>query len=118
MVEAISECLREALAKVEIDFAIARADLVEAKIDLALEKGRREVKIVKAKEELAKVKKEAEEVVDKYKASKDFMVEKAQVVVVFQTLEEFYNDHLAFNQEAFKKGYELGGFDYCTQIAV
>lgn len=40
--------------------------------------------------EPAKAKKKAREAIQKYKIFKDFMVEKAQVVVDFSKLEEFY----------------------------
>lgn len=59
----------------------------------------------KAREELAEVKKEVEADV---KASLDFTAEKARIVAIFQDSKEFSDDRLAFSQEAFKKGYELG----------
>lgn len=106
------------LAKVETDLAMVRANLAQAKTDLALDKGKMEVEVTKAKEELAKAKKEAKDSMDKYKTSKEFAERKAQVVAAFLMPKELYDDHLAFCQEAFKKGYELGKFDCCTQIVI
>lgn len=48
-------------------------ELAKAMVGWALEKGKMELDVVKAKVELIKAKKEALEAVERYKASKDFM---------------------------------------------
>lgn len=73
--ETIFKHLKEVLAKVELN--------------LASERKRREVKVAKSKEELAKEeKKVGEKAMEVYKASMDFMVEKARVVAVSQASDE------------------------------
>lgn len=89
MVETESKCSKEVLAKVKIDLA-------EARSNWASKKEKRELKVTKAKEELAKTKKEAE-VMEKYKASSDFTMKKVQAMEIFHSLEEFYVDYRAFS---------------------
>lgn len=67
--------------------------------------------MVKAKLEPAKAKKEAMEVMEKYKASDDFMAEKARAMVDFHKLEEFFIDCQMFSQEAYEEGFRTGGLD-------
>lgn len=102
------EHLKEALVR-------AKTDLAKVETDLALKKERREARVVKAKEKLAKMEKRAKKkTMEKYKASINFIPEKAWTVVVFHTLTEFYTDHHVFNEKAFKEGYKLGKYDYHT----
>lgn len=49
------------------------------------------------KEELAKVKREVKSTMENYKASSDFVTEKAQAVVAFQSSKEFSNYCITFN---------------------
>lgn len=89
--------------------------LAGAEVDLALERKRREVEVMKAKEELTEVEKKArKKAVEVYKASIVFVVEKARVVVVFYTLEKFYIDYCQFREETFHAGFILGKDDYRT----
>lgn len=67
IVEAAFEHLREVLAKVEADLTIVKVNLDEVKDDLALKRKRdREIEVARAKEELAKVKKEVKTTMKKY----------------------------------------------------
>lgn len=91
IVEAAFEHLKEPLSKVEVDWA--------------LEKEKIKLEVAKARVELAEVKKEA---MEKYKASLDFVTEKAQRVVDFCKSVEFFIDCWSFSQVAFKKGFDLG----------
>lgn len=94
-----------------------KADLAKAKTNLALEKERWEVEVMKAKKEFAEAGKRAwEKAVGEYKASLDLVVEKAQAVAIFHTLEEFYANHCAFNEDTFEESYKLGKLDCCTQV--
>lgn len=84
---------------------------------MALEKNRKEVEVVKAKEELAKAGKRAgKKAMEVYKSSAIFMVEKAQAVAIFHTLEEFYADHDQFSKEAFHESFKLGKDDCCIKV--
>lgn len=110
VVEVASKHLKKVLAKVMTDLAMVRANLAEEKVGLAKAKsylasdqGKREVDAAKAKEELAKVKKEVEAIMEKYKASSDFIVEMALTMVIFQALKEFSHNHLAFVKRSSRK---------------
>lgn len=64
--------------------------------------------MVKAKEELAEMKREViEKAMEAYKASMDFKMKKAQVMAIFRTLKEFYDDHHQFSKEVFYEGFKL-----------
>lgn len=69
MAEVTSKCLKEVLSKVE-------ANLAKIKADWALEKEKMELEVAKARVELVEAKKESKEAIAKYRASKDFIVEK------------------------------------------
>lgn len=86
-----------------------REALSRAKVNLASECKRREVEVVKGKEELAKMEKRVgEEAIKVYKACTNFMAKKAQTVVVFHMSKEFYADHCQLNKEALYEGFKLG----------
>lgn len=124
MVEVASEHLKNVLTVVQTNLAMAKDDLAEAraglakvKVELALKKGKREVELVKARDELSEAYKEVQAIMEKQKASLDFMAEQAHVVVIFWVLKQFFDDRLVFSQKAFKKGYELSKQECCAQVA-
>lgn len=109
MAEAMVERSKEVLSRAKVDLSTVRADLVTARADLALEKQRREAKVIETKKELADVEKRAEEAIIKYKASKiNFVTEMAWAVVDFCKSKEFFAIYQAFDQKAFKKGFDMG----------
>lgn len=68
------------------------ADLARVKADWAFRKEKMELEVEKAKVDLSK-EKEAEEAIEKYKASEYFTVEKAWVVVDFCKSKEFFANY-------------------------
>lgn len=68
------------LATKRSDLGKVRANMVMARVDLALEKQKREVKAIVVEE---KLKREAKVAIEGYKASSDFSAEMACTVVVF-----------------------------------
>lgn len=109
----------------ELEAKHLKGALTKAEADLALKKGRRKVETMEAKKKLAEVKKKVKErstetgclAMEAYKASTDFAAEKAQVVVAFKTLEEFYDNDTKFNKEAFHEGHKLGQANYHFLVA-
>lgn len=75
-----------------------KADHAKIKVDWASEQERMEL-------EVAKADREAVEAVEKHKASESFAVEKAQAVVDFQKLKEFYAFYRDFGLESYKEGF-------------
>lgn len=75
-----------------------KANLTKIKANWALEKERMESEVVKAK-------RQAIEVMDKYKASESLTKEKARAVVDFQKSEEFYALCQDFGEESYKEGF-------------
>lgn len=75
-IEVVSKHLGEVLSKMKVELA-------KVKADRASEKGRMKLEVAKAKMELVEARKEAVKVMERYKAFKDFVVEKAWVVADF-----------------------------------
>lgn len=111
---------------VEVEAEHLKGALTKAKADLASKKKKKAVKVGKAKERLAEAERKAEErankakeakkrsakvrhrVVEAFKESTEFVAEKAQVLEAFKISKEFYDDHIRFNQDAFREGYRIG----------
>lgn len=62
------------------------------------------------------MKKEVEEVVEKYKASEDFVAEKTRARAIIHKSKEFVIDCRMFDQEAFEKGHNLGKLECQAQV--
>lgn len=70
----MAKCLRKVLVEPETNFvmakndlAVARANMVMATADLALEKQKREAEVVMVREKLVEMKREVEAAVERYK---------------------------------------------------
>lgn len=59
----------------------------------------------KVEHELGNTKKEVAEIVEKFKASKDFMVEKSWAVANFGESDEFHTLYQDFSQESYGEGF-------------
>lgn len=92
--EAASKSSKEVLSKMKVE-------LGNVKADYAWERERTELDLANAKNDVAKV-------VVKFKTSKRFMAEKAQVVADFKKSEEFYTLWQDFGQESYKEGFNRG----------
>lgn len=105
---------------VEAEVEHLKGVLAKAEADLALKRGKRKAKVVKAKRKLAEAEKRAKErsakaghlAMEVYKALTNFAIKKAQAMAAIRKLEEFYEDHIKFNDEAFQEVHKLGRANY------
>lgn len=75
-----------------------------------------ELKVAKARMELTKAMKEVVKAIERYKASEDFIVEKARAMVVFYKSEDFFANCRAFSQEAYEEGFRMGELECRNEI--
>lgn len=68
-----------------------------------------------AKEKLAKAKREVGAIIERYKASMDFMVAMASAVAAFQVSKDF-DAYIAFSHETFTKGHKLGRLESWSHV--
>lgn len=91
------------MTAIRSDLAVTRANMVMARADLELEKQKREAKVVATEEKLAKMKREVEAAIERYKTFVDFMIEMAHAVATFQASKEFSDACVTLSHKAFMK---------------